>query len=267
MSVARASEVLDWRRLGLLLRNDLIGGYRGFLLRAAAVAGVIVVIEIVAALVSNAPKEQAQFWWFYVFLFGWGIVMASGALTELHDRTRNEAYLLLPASALEKVLVRFVLVTLGFYVFFIVFSTVLALVTQTVDVLVLGRQMRWFPRPGEGLQWVFFGNFVVAQSVFFLGAAWFRKAHIFKTALAVAVIYFGLLAFAYIVAYLLVPQFRDGWGLSFREYELAAVYDAYPTLIDGAVRVLEVAYFAGLPALSCFVAWLRVRETQVSHGV
>ncbi len=266
MSMAQANDTFDWRRFGLLLRNDVAGGYRGFLIRAAAIAGVIVAIEIVGGLFGNSPDGRGQFWWFYVFLYGWGIVIAGSALTELHDRTKNESFLLLPASMLEKTLARFALVTLGFYGFFLVFATVLALVTQTVDFALLGRSIRWFPAHGD-LNWIAWGNLFVVQSVFFLGAAWFRKAHVFKTALAVAVLGFGFFVFGLIVTFLLLPQFRDGWGVTFHDHEAFAIYAAYPAVLDALSVVVQIAYYAGLPLLCCFVAWLRVKETQVSHGV
>lgn len=267
MTATPASETFDWRRFGLLLRNDIVGGYRRFALHAAVITGVIVAIQIFNDSVGNVPNQQARFWWFYAFLFGWALLAASGAFQELHDRTKNEAYLLLPASALEKTFVRFLLVTIGFYAFFVVFSTAVALIVQAVDAILVDREFRWFPRPGEGLQWVLFGNLFVLQSIFFLGAAWFRKSHFFKTLLTLVAAWFGLLAFGFIVAFLMLPSLRDGWGISFQETDLYPVYAAYPALIDGTMLFLQAVYFAGVPILCFFVAWLRVRETQVSHGV
>ena len=267
MSLTHANETFEWRRLGLLLRNDIVTGYRSFLLQAAAIAGLVIVIEIFNMLSANAANNQAPFWWFYAFLVGWGVVVASGGFKELHDRTKNETYLLLPASALEKTVARFLLVTLGFYAFFVVFSTLLALVTQTVDALMIGRQFRWFPRPGDGLLWILFGNLFVVQSVFFLGAAWFRKLHLVKTVLAMFVIGCVLTAFGFALMWLFLPQFRDGLGLSLHGYELDPLFEDHPVFLAAAGSVLQILYFAGIPIFCCFVAWLRVRETQVSHGV
>lgn len=269
MTAPATSDTFDWRRLRLLLRNDIVGGYRSFLLYAGVIAGVVVVIQIINDVFGSgpAPNEEARFWWFYAFLFGWGAVIASNAFKELHDRTRNDAYLLLPASALEKTISRFLLVTLGFYAFFIVFSTALGLIVQVVHITILGGEIHWFPRPGEGLQWVLFGNLFVLQSLFFLGAAWFRKSHLFKTLLTIVIGWWGIVGFGFIVAFLMLPMLRDGWGLSFNDNDLYPVYEAYPTVVGVTYWILKVAYFAGLPLLCAFVAWLRVRETQVSHGV
>jgi hypothetical protein len=268
MTVTATSETFDWRRLGLLLRNDIVGGYRRFLLHAGVIAGVVIAIQVINDVFGGEPpNDAAQFWWFYAFLYGWGCVIASSAFGELHDRTRNDAYLLLPASALEKTASRFVLATLGFYAFFLVFSAVLGLVVQTLHGVFRGGDIRWFPRPGEGLQWVLFGHLLVVQSLFFLGAAWFRKSHFFKTLMTIVIGGWGVIAFAFIVAFLMLPMLRDGWGLSFNDYDLYPVYEAYPTVVAVGYWILKVAYFAGLPLLCAFVAWLRVRETQVSHGV
>jgi hypothetical protein len=261
------NDVFDWRRIALLLRNDIVGGYRTWLTRSAGVAAFVLLIPIINALAHEFPGGRAYFWWFYVLLFAWGAGTASSALAELHDRTRNEAYLLLPASAIEKIVSRFALVTLGFFVFFIVFATPLALATQAIDAWTLGRTVGWFPRTGAGLEWVWIGNFLVVQSVFFAGGAWFRKMHFVKIAASLVALYFSALAFAYVVAYLFLPQFRDGLGMSFSPGDFDPIVEGYPAVIAAVWWGLRVLYFAALPVLSVYVAWLRVKEAQVSHGV
>ena len=261
------NDVLDWRRIGLLLRNDIVGGYRTWLIRSAGVAALVLLIPIINALAHQFPGGPAYFWWFYVLLFAWGAGTASSALAELNDRTKNEAFLLLPASATEKVATRFALVTLGFFAFFIVFGTVLAFATQLIDAWTLGRTIGWFPRMGAGLEWIWIGNFLVVQSVFFAGSAWFRKLHFAKTAGSIVALYFIALAFAYVMAYLFLPQFRDGLGMRFSSDDFDAIFVGYAGVIAAIWWVLRVLYFAGLPILSVYVAWLRVNEAQVSHGV
>jgi hypothetical protein len=38
-------------------------------------------------------------------------------------------------------------------------------------------------------------------------------------------------------------------------------------LFDALLVTLKILYFVGLPLLCWYVAWLRVKETEVSHGV
>ena len=73
-----------------------------------------------------------------------GIIASSRAFRPLHDKTRNEAYLLLPASALEKTLARLLAVTAGLVTYLLVFSTVVALVVESLNLLFFGSRNGFF---------------------------------------------------------------------------------------------------------------------------
>jgi hypothetical protein len=103
--------------------------------------------------------------------------------------------------------------------------------------------------------WILVPHFIVAQALFFLGAAWFRKAHYVKTVGAAAAIVFALCALAVGIAWLFGAAAWDA-GMGF---------DDGP--IDLLVAIAPWAYYFALPAFCWFVAWLRVTETQVSHGI
>ena len=59
------------------------------------------------------------------------------------DKNRNQAYLLLPASAIEKTIARLLAVTVGLSVYLLIFTTAVSLVVAGVFGL--------FPGPGYGL--------------------------------------------------------------------------------------------------------------------
>ena len=116
--------------------------------------------------------------------------------------------------------------------------------------------------PLDAMEWHIFGHFLVIQSLYFLGAAWFRKNHFIKTTLAITIACIGLALLALaVLRFVLIPSFDDF------EISVDNLYSLYQGVIDAAAMGLAVLYFVGLPVMCWLVAWLRVRETQVSDGV
>jgi hypothetical protein len=250
------SEHFTPRRLGLLLRNDIIGGYRTFSIESGALAALFVWVSMMNTYFSDRPFEN-QFMWFAIVLLVWGPIVASRSFRELHDRTKNESFLLLPASALEKTLARLLLVTLGFFVYLLVLTTAVSLLSEGLNLLAFGERNELF-RPFDRQILLLVGHFVVAQSVFFLGAAWFRRAHFWKTVLSIVVICFAFGGLGALIGFL---------GMTFDERELYGAYTGRMRLVDFGADAVKLAYYFVLPVFCWFVAWLRVRETQVSYGV
>lgn len=255
------NETLDLRRLGLLMRGDLVAGYRTLAIVCATLAALMLLgsLQTVARIGETPDYYQG---WYLGMLFIWGAIGASLSFYELHDKTKNEAYLLLPASALEKTLARLLRATVGFVVFLLIFLTVTSLVIEGINLVLFGRHNGVF-NPSHGAVWVPVGHFIAVTSVFFLGAAWFRRLHFIKTALTLAAIPIVLVIIAGIVGKFLFEG--PVYGLSGADFY--GYYTAHETLFDTLLGTLKVAYFVLLPVFCWVVAWLRLKETQSSDGV
>ena len=255
------NQVIDLKRLGFLARKDFFQIWRGSAITAGAVAGLVLVISL---LWEDVDYDTL----FAVTLVAWGCVAASLSFHELHDKTKNEDFLLLPASALEKTLVRLLWISVVLPFFILILITVSSLLSKAINFLIFNMSPKAF-NPFAGENWNILGFIVVLQSFFFLGAAWFKKAHLVKTILTIIVLHFifGLLG---------ALMFRIAFGSYFYDFftpidfyiSLAdALHDRFPTL----KRILENwAGFVGyglLAPLFWFVAWLRVMEAQSSDGV
>lgn len=258
------SEQLDLDRLGWLIRGDLLNRYRPTAITTGVIAGIVI---LVALLFRPTPQNQTIVYWVLVavMLFVWGPGFASQSFIELHDKTRNDAYLLLPASALEKVLARLILCTAIFPVFALIVSTAIAWVATGLRALVLGISEPLFV-PYEVLTLQTAGLFIVNQAMFFLGAAWFRKQHFMKTALTMTAASLGLFLFAGLVARIVFPDFGELMQTGFRvdPSQMAAVFRSYQ---DGIAYVAGTIFYIGIPVFCWAVAWMRLKETQVSHGI
>ncbi len=254
------NEVFSLHRLGLLLRNDAIAAYRSLLIVSATLAGIILILVMLTR-GSASDNEYFYLAWFIGMLLTWGPIAASRSFQELHDKTKNEAYLLLPTSAFEKMCARLLSATIFFLVYLLVFTSLTSVVVETLNTIFFGQQNQWF-RPFDPIIGNLLGHYVILQSVYFLGAAWFRKTHYIKTTLAITIACIGLVVLTLaIIRLVLVPSFDD------LEIGIDNLYSLYHGLIGAAQVGLNALYFVGLPVMCWFVTWLRVRETQVSDGV
>lgn len=244
---------LSLQRLVWTLRSDLMRSYRSALVISGTAALVALVVSGFGALdgeIGSGPTFYRAF--FIAALFAWGTIATSVCFNDLHGRSTNMAFLLLPASSLEKTVSRLLLHTVGLIAYLLVFTTVLSWLIEGINTAWIGERRAFFS-PLDPVAWMLLPHFVVTQALFFLGAAWFRKVQFVKTVGAAFGIVIALSAFALLVAWMLGPRLEGAFFVD--------------DPIDFVVEVVPWAYYIVLPALCWFVAWLRVTETQVSHGI
>jgi hypothetical protein len=258
------SEIFNLRRLWLLLRGDFVADWRVDLIVCGTLTAVMLIVSMITVL-QGGETEAFYLSWYFGGLFIWGPIAASFSFRELNDKARNEAYLLLPASALEKVVARLLQATIVFFVFLVIFMTVASALIESINWLVFGRRNGFFDASHEAV-WAPVGHSLVVVSLYFLGAAWFRKLHFLKTALTLTALPIALSCFAALVAWM-VFESSNGFRFTVGEGEAYNFYVAHKGLFDALLATLKILYFVGLPLLCWYVAWLRVKEAEVSHGV
>jgi len=248
------NDQLSMQRLAWVLRADLLRNYRSWLVATGTLALVALVISVFGAY-DRVVGDEFYFVLFSVALFGLGPLATSQVFLDMHGRATNTALLLLPASALEKTLSRLLLVTVGLIAYLAVLTMMLSWVLEAINTLVFGVSRELYT-PLEGA-WVILPHYLVVQSLFFLGAAWFRKLNYIKTIGSVLLIACGLAAIAAGIGWLFGSAIWNE-GIRINDFE---------TPFDLLTNVAKIAYYFALPAFCWFVAWLRVTETQVSHGI
>ena len=247
-------------RLWWLLRADCTAGYRSVLTVSGTLAGVILIASLVSTPGAGAGQGFFVFW-FGALLFVWGTIASSRAFAELHDKTRNVAYLLIPASSIEKTVARLLTVTLGLTAYLLILTGAVSLVVEGVFRLFLGASVGLF-NPLDPLAWQLIGAYVFVQSFYFLGAAWFRRRHFMKTTLVLMATGIGLALFVLLtLRVVFAPE-----GMTDPEILIARALESYQGLLrlfENLLTILTVL----LPVACWSIAWLRVRETQVSDAV
>ena len=261
------NESLSMNRLWLLIRANVVSNHRKWLTTTAALAGLI----FLNTLFSSDLNANVYETWFVIVLFLGGILFTSSIFGALHDKTRNEAYLMLPASSLEKTLASLLTVTVGFVIYLLTFLFLVSVLAESFRVLLEGYRGRYFNPLDRGVLGMI-PVYLFAQSFYFLGAAWFRKMHAAKTTVTLIIGLIGFAIFASIVGQVLFASYiydSVDFGLQFE-----SVFDHYEVQIKqiSALGETPIKWFIGLcsilPIITCwYIAWLRVSETQASDGV
>jgi hypothetical protein len=249
------SDQLSWQRLYWVLRNDLMRSYRSVLVISITAALVALVVSLGIGYFGQVGRSELFYRIFFLAaLFAWGTIGTSSSFSDLHGRATNAAFLLLPASALEKTASRLLLYSVGLFVYLLVFTTALSWLIEGINTLWLG-QRRAFFSPFDRVAWLLLPHFIVTQALFFLGAAWFRKVQFIKTVGTVIAIALGWAAITAFLGWIVGPaSCMTGGCENF-------------VLFDWIAAAAPVAYRYLLPPFCWFVAWLRVSEAQVSHGI
>lgn len=251
------SDSFSSNRLIQLTRNDLVRNYRAVLIVSAVLALLTV---LGPAGLAYARYTSVGFYRFFFIgaLFAWGTIATSLAFRDMHGRLTNTPFLLLPATALEKTLARLLVSSVFLIVYLLLLTSLLSLIGESLELT--GRSSNEWFSPFDGMAWAVIPHYIVVQSVFFLGAAWFRKMHYVKTLLSVAILITGLSVVSAVLGWLGWATWNGG-GVNFDGS------DSFFVPMRWLGELLKIAYFAGLPLFCWYVAWLRVKETQVSHGV
>ena len=253
------SSAFSIKRVWLLILGDLLGGYKALLITSAALLGAVVIYSLYTG--GALFAEESYNYLFMATICIWGAVLASRAFKELHDKDSNDGYLLIPASSLEKTLARFLPETIGFVVFVLVLTFLISAITEFLNLIVFGRQNALFNFFNPWVWEMAVFHYLILHSFFFLGSAWFRNWHLVKTVLAIVLIYLLCFSVYWLFVRIFYAPYWADLGHGARIFAWLSL--EYGEVFESIVNILHYL----LPPICWCMAWLRVKETQVSHGV
>ncbi len=245
-------------RLYLLTRRQILSNAYGWLIAFGAVAGSLLVISLLVAISRTSELTSLDGLYLSVMFIG-GYVFTSNIFAELHQSQRSYQFLTLPVSATERLVSAWLITA--------VFFPVIALLGMAIIVL-LANLIASFTFNITPFQQVFSeANFLaikvyfVTQSVFLLGATYFRKNNFLKTLLALfvaLVIYQLIIALAgWALFYPLVdgPRMQFGSGAINTEMETLFL-NRIPGVVSFIFWYLTVPFFL-------VTTWFSLKERQV----
>jgi len=255
----------SFQRLGLLLRRDLLSGYRSTVIAMLAVGGFILIVGVLAAFGPAAGGVHRGLYTGLLFLGGF--IVTSMVFREVRLNAQGIHYLCLPGSTLEKFLSKLLLTAAGYGVGTLIFYTAVAALTEGINRLAFGHGHPFFnPLARDNLRSL--AAYLISQSVFLLGSIYFRKLHFVKTVLSLVVFALGLMVIGTSLARVVFKELFIGPLLNLQPYmeelsrsgELQAILGPLAHRFQLALRILLASAVAPL----CWVvSYLRLRETEV----
>lgn len=180
----QANNILSAGRFGAYLKKHLVDNYRFYLMSIVVITGLALLLLTFAGVVEANFSTYSDLLPFYLIgMYVTGIIFTSMSFNELGNKPRGIDYLLLPASHLEKFLTTLLITTVGFLIVYHFAFFLAAKVLDTIISLRHGRHLRndlgEFSQPNMWYLNYYF--WVLAQSVFLLGAVCFHKYSFIKT--------------------------------------------------------------------------------------
>lgn len=255
-------------RIAALARLSVVLQVRNILIAAAGTFSALLVFIILASLGGTDRNIHTPF--FGLLLFVGGYITTSLAFIDLHIGHRSASYILLPASAGEKVAERVITTNAGYVIVAVAAYALFTIVSSAVTSLLVGRSFGiYLPVDHAARQLIY--RYMLSHAIVLFGAVYFRRKNLLKTAASITAIVFGL---GFFTAGVVRVVF--GGPATYFHGPLGAVMIESDLMMDLILRFTrwtpviqrtgKVVYYLLTPAF-WFLTWLRLRETEVTHGV
>jgi hypothetical protein len=264
------------RRFAQLLLRDLVGGYRSILIAMGAVAGYLIVMSVLTALgISTTNAGVSGFYqsFFIQLLYIGGLIVTSLAFREARQNGAALVYLMLPASAFEKLLSKLLSSSVGYALGSLVFFTAAAAASEGVTRLLFGFGHGFFS-PFTAEVWTAIGYYLIVQSVFLAGSIWFRKMSFMKTVLWLMVFAVGCAIILAVAARILLADDLRALGIQMSGISVQGNnlnFDPQKLLAEGTpawrglmvfCRIAQVLFYGFLAPVGWLAAFFKLKETE-----
>jgi hypothetical protein len=236
----------NMNRLLLYMRRQAVMNMPSILVAAGAVFGSLLLISVLVGRYypHNIAGLVPLFFFCYTLC---GLILASKMFSELHTPQKAYSYLTLPVSTSEKLLGSWLLSSPVFSAVFLG----IALLLFTIACALAGKMELAGEMFGREAR-VSVMKFLIFQTVFFLGAVYFRNNNFLKTLLTLFLFSVAIGIYIAIMSWLLL----DGTYFNVAHPQLAE-------LVQNAGRIIELAYWTLLGPFMLVTAYFRLKERQV----
>jgi len=248
----------DINRIKFLLIRQLRFSTQTLLIGFGAVVGLIVFILSMSVIFRNTGLESSAFFGLVMpFFFAGGYVFTSTIFSELKTSHRGYLYLTLPASTLEKLLVSWLITSVLYIAASIVVMFVINLLLMTVAIIFSSNPVPLFNLFDPSVLKVY-AIYLVTQSVFVLGAIYFRSVNFLKTILSLFVIILIIAIYSSLAARLIV--FHNFYSMHFGDDLPESMKDFFVNIFAPAMKVL---FWYCLAPFFLIVSYFRLKEREV----
>jgi hypothetical protein len=280
----KIDEKLSLKRIVLLLKKDTLETYRQSLIIAGAVFGVYLAIYLISAFalsrgwnpnpwIQLSDRGPALHWGlFYPLLFLGGFIVTSRAFYDVHNRVKSHDWFMLPASPVEKFAEKLLLTSLGYAIVVLAGYTFFSIIASGLSIAFFRSAFPVF-NPMSRAALLAVVNYMVAQSIFLLGAIYFRKNHFLKTVLVIVGIGICTAVFSAVMFRLVYGKYFNG---VIPTDEFRALFEVLDEMGPGPrlesagkimITISKIIYWGIVGPVFWAIAYLRLREVEVKDGV
>ena len=254
------SNVLDINRLLLLFKRQFSLYSSTIYIAYGAVSGILMFIFYLIAYFQKTCDYNSQVHLFFTVFFIAGYIFSSRSFNELGDYRTGYMYLTLPVSNLERLLVGWLNSSLVYAVIGVITFFVISTVANMLAAVSSGFTFEWF-----GLD--FYSKIVlptliylVTQTVFVMGAAFFKKNPFLKTLLAIFIISVALNIITTFLGFAIIGEFNphnmnindNNFPIEFKMF----IEDTFPVFFKILFWYITVPFFL-------LVSYFRLKETEI----
>jgi hypothetical protein len=253
----------DINRLKHLLLRQVSFNYKILLIATGAITGLLMFIGTMMLVFSGQTIDQTVFLGMIMpYFFIGGYVFSSVVFAELNSPHRGYLYLTLPASTFEKLFSSWLICSVGYVLYmnivmyfinFYYISVASAFTLKSVPILNI-----FTPALLK-----MYGIYLVTQSIFFLGAIYFRRVNFLKTFLALFVLVMAIAFYSGILSKLLffTSSFNNQWWMNHigadRSIDMKHIAEHV------IVPVAKILFWGCMAPFFLLVSYYRLKEREV----
>lgn len=198
----------NFNRFLLLLKREISTGHKKPLIIGGAVLGILF-LNACFKIYTNNGYHDSNFILFPLMLFLGGFSLTSVIFYEFNNKIGTHHYLSLPASALEKLLSKWIISAILFPLVAVLLFLIYSFIADSLYNSYTGNELdSWSLTNWWSL--FFLRLYFVAQSVFLVGAIAFEKFTFFKTSLSTFLMGLSLAILIAIFYRIIFAKFFDG---------------------------------------------------------
>lgn len=225
-------------RLYRLIKIDITTNRKNILITSAAF------IVILALLPFHFSGSTGAYLW---ILYIGGFMITNKAFNEMHNHRKAFTYLTLPCSNLERFLSKFLLTTVIFAIGLLAAFYLCSLLSVITNEIFFHNIVTLFDLASTGL-WIGIGKYIILQSLFLLGAAYFQKHSVTKTTLVLGCLFIVFAIVLFLFSWIICPSCNQ-YGL----------FD----LILKSLNGLYFIFWIVVAPICWMVTYVRIAESEI----
>lgn len=186
----------EFNRLLKLIKIDILTHKKTILVTLATLIAIFALLPFHISSSSDA---------YFFVLYTVGFAVTNRAFNEMHDPRKAFTYLTLPCSNLERLISKFLVTTILISITLVVIFYLCSVFSVFMNKVLYNNSVTLFDLSAFGL-WSGIGKYIIFQSIFFLGAAYFQKGSTTKTTLVLCCIFIVLSLLLFLFSWMICPS-------------------------------------------------------------